>query len=189
MSFLCSLTNATYLNTLDIGPNNFGGEFPKCIGSFSTTLKVLNLNNNKIFGSIHSEIGNLINLEDLERFHNKLSTNIPYEIGKLQKLQYLDLSQNNLFVNIPSSLGNLTIVICLHLFENNLQGSIPLSLKNCRNLIELYLNNNNLTGSISPQVIGLSFSPTILDLSINQFTGVLPMEIGTLKKSRIFKYF
>ncbi|XP_030962097.1 probable LRR receptor-like serine/threonine-protein kinase At3g47570 [Quercus lobata] len=181
LSFICSLTNATNIDKLDIGLNNFGGEFPKCIGNFSTTLKVLNLESNKIFGSIHSEIGNLINLEDLEIFHNKLSGNIPYEIGKLQKIQYLDLSQNNFFGNIPSSLGNLTIVIYLRLFENNLQGSIPLSLKNCRNLLELYLNNNNLTGSISSQVIGLSFSPTFLDLSTNQFTGVLPMEIGTLK--------
>ena len=113
LSFLCSLTNATYLIILQIDLNNFGGEFPKCIGNFSTTLKVLTLYQNKIFGSIHSEIGNLINLEELDIFHNKSSSNIPYEIGKLQKLQYLDLSQNNFFVNIPSSLGNFTIVICL----------------------------------------------------------------------------
>ena len=34
LGFLCFLTNATYLITLQICTNNFGGELPKCIGNF-----------------------------------------------------------------------------------------------------------------------------------------------------------
>jgi Leucine-rich repeat (LRR) protein len=178
LSFLCSLTNSTYLTILAISANNFGGKLPECIGNFSTTLTILDLSVNKISGNIPSEIENLINLEELDMWSNKLSGEIPSEIGKLQNLQVLDLSENNLSQNIPSSLGNLTNLINLYLDNNNLQGSIPLSLSKCRNLINLQLNNNNLSGSISPQVIGLSFSPISLDLSANQFTGVLPMEVG-----------
>ena len=91
------------------------------------------------------------------------------------------LSTNNFFGNIPPSFGNLTNLIILHLDQNNLQGNIPLSLSNCRNLFSLNLANNNLSGSISPQVIGLSFSPIFLNLSSNQFTGVFPMEVGNFK--------
>ncbi|XP_075647047.1 uncharacterized protein LOC142617956 [Castanea sativa] len=181
LSFLCSLTNSTYLIRLQINANKFGGELPKCIGNFSTTLTMLLVDNNKISGKIPSEIGNLINLDRLEMWNNKFLGNIPFEIGKLQKLQYLDLSHNNFSNNIPSSLGNLTFVMDLYLNDNNLQGSIPLSLSKCQNLIQVYLNNNNLSGSISSQVISLSFSLMSLYLSANQFTGVLPTEIGKFK--------
>uniref|UniRef100_A0A7N2LED4 non-specific serine/threonine protein kinase n=1 Tax=Quercus lobata TaxID=97700 RepID=A0A7N2LED4_QUELO len=181
LSFLCSLTNATYLTTLEINFNNFGGELPKCIFNFTTTLIKFILNNNKISGNIPIGIGNLTNLESLDMGNNKLSGHIPFEIGKLHKLQYLDLSANNFFGNIPSSLGNLTSLITLYLDDNNLQGSIPLSLGKCENVIDLSLAKNNLNGTISYQVIGLSFSPISLDLSANKFTGVLPTEVGNLK--------
>ncbi|KAK4592256.1 hypothetical protein RGQ29_016683 [Quercus rubra] len=180
LSFLCSLTNSTYLTYLDTGYNNFGGELPKCIANFSTTLIYLFLNDNKISGNIPTGIGNLTNLESLYMGNNKLSGHIPFEIGKLHKLQYLGLSANNIFGNIPSSLGNLTILIGLHLQDNNLQGSIPLSLVKCENVVYLDLSKNNLNGTISYQVIGLSFSSISLDLSANKFTGVLPIEVGNL---------
>ena len=99
LSFLCSLSNATYLTELYINFNNFGGELPKCIGNLSTTLATLVLNNNKIFGKILIEIGNLINLLTLDMSQNKLSGNIPLEIGMLQNLQSMLLSTNNFFGN------------------------------------------------------------------------------------------
>ncbi|KAL4600613.1 hypothetical protein ACB092_11G211800, partial [Castanea dentata] len=179
LSFLCSLTNSTYLTDLKISYNNFGGELPKCIANFSTTLIYLLLEDNKISGNIR--IGNLTNLEELDMGNNKLSGHIPFEIGKLHKLQYLDISANNFFGNIPSSLGNLTILTTLYLDHNNLQGSIPLSLVKCENVIKLDLSKNNLNGTISYQVIGLSFSAISLDLSANKFTGVLPIEVENLK--------
>ncbi|XP_065624222.1 LOW QUALITY PROTEIN: probable LRR receptor-like serine/threonine-protein kinase At3g47570 [Quercus suber] len=111
-------------------------------------------------------------------WQNKFSGNIPHEVGKLHKLQVLTLNTNNFYGNIPFSIGNLTILVDLELHENNLQGNIPLSLSRCRNLFTLNLANNNLNGLISPQVIGLSFSPVFLNLSANQFAGILPMEIG-----------
>ncbi|XP_030963027.1 probable LRR receptor-like serine/threonine-protein kinase At3g47570 [Quercus lobata] len=181
LSFLCSLSNATNLRDLEINTNNFGGELPKCIGNISTSLTFFYLNNNKISGNIPSVIGNLINLEDIEMWNNKFSGNIPFILGNLHKLQFLDLSQNNFIGNIPSSLGNLTNLLELYLGDNNLQGSIPSSLSQCQNLITFHLPHNNLSGIISSQVIGLSFSPNSLDLSGNQFTGVLPMEIRNLK--------
>nr|XP_023887812.1 probable LRR receptor-like serine/threonine-protein kinase At3g47570 [Quercus suber] len=165
LSFLCSLTNSTYLTDLEIGINNFGGELPKCIANFSTTLIYLLLNNNKISGNIPTGIGDLTDLEELDIGNNKLSGHIPFEIGKLRKLRHLDLSANSIFGNIPSSLGNLTILIALYLQDNNLQGSIPSSLGKCENMIQLSLAKNNLNGIISDQLLNLSY---------NNFEGEVP---------------
>ncbi|KAL4600629.1 hypothetical protein ACB092_11G212700 [Castanea dentata] len=181
LSFLCSLTNSAYLTDLEIGSNNFGGELPKCIANFSTTLIYLLLIDNKISGNIPTGIGKLTNLEYLDMGNNMLSGHIPFEIGKLHNLQYLDLSANNIFGNIPSSLENLTILVTLYLHDNNLQGSIPSSLRKFENMNQLSLANNNLNGTISDQVIGLSFSLLFLDLSANKFTGVLPTDLTNLK--------
>ena len=100
LSFLCSLTDTSYLTFLDINGNNFGGKFPKCIGNFLTTLSAFYLDNNKISENIPVEIGKLTNLEDLRTWNNKLSGNIPFEIGIFHKLEYLDLSQNKFSGNI-----------------------------------------------------------------------------------------
>uniref|UniRef100_A0A7N2LD49 non-specific serine/threonine protein kinase n=1 Tax=Quercus lobata TaxID=97700 RepID=A0A7N2LD49_QUELO len=190
-----SISNASNLNTIYLGINQLTGKVPSLeklykMRRFLITLNFLGneeandlsfLYNNQIFGYIPAGIGNLINLERLEMWNNKLSGNIPFEIGKPHKLQFLDLSQNNFSGNIPSSLGNFTNLIELYLQENNLQGNIPSSLGQCQNLIYLFLDHNILSGSISPQVIGLSFSPISLDISANQFTGTLPMEVGNFK--------
>ncbi|KAF5467077.1 hypothetical protein F2P56_016939, partial [Juglans regia] len=180
LNFLCSLTNATSLEVLNININNFGGILPECIGNFSSTLKVLFMDNNNIIGKIPSGIGNLVNLYNLKMWNNQLSGNIPTSIGKLQRLEELSISGNNLSGNIPDSLGNLTMLSGLRLPDNNLQGSIPSSLGKCQFLSFLDLSENNLSGTIPPQVIGLSTLSIYLDLSENDFTGTLPMEVGNL---------
>ena len=120
LSFLCSLTNATYMTTFAINANNFERELPKCVVNFSTTLDTLYLDNNKISRKIPTKIGNLINLGDLQMWQNKLSGDIPSEIGKLNKLQDLNLTENSFFGNIPSSLENLIVLINLYLYKNDL---------------------------------------------------------------------
>ncbi|KAG7941493.1 hypothetical protein I3843_16G046400 [Carya illinoinensis] len=176
LSFLCTLTNATDLRILSTGNNNLGGVLPNCISNFSTTLSSLGLGENRISGSIPRGIGNLINLEWMEIGTNKISGNIPSEISYLGKLRILDLYTNNLSGNIPPSLGNLTLLIKLYLGMNDLHGAIPPSLAKCQNLVELFLSVMSL----------ISFSLIFLDLSANQFTGILPMEIGNFKNLERF---
>ena len=81
------------------------------------------------------------------------------------------------------------MLINLYLYKNDLQGKIPLTLGKCQNLFLLNLANNNLIGLIAPQVIRPSFSLVVLDLSGNQFIGVLPMEIGILKNLEFLNIF
>ncbi|KAB2010692.1 hypothetical protein ES319_D10G258900v1 [Gossypium barbadense] len=181
LKFLCSLVNATKLKFLYIGTSNFGGELPKCISNFSTTLLNLVIEQNKIMGRIPNGIGNLINLEVLSALENQLSGPIPFEIGRLQKLNIFFAYTNFLSGTITNSIGNLTMLIKLALNENNLQGSIPISLGNCQNLLLLDLSNNNLSGSIPHEVLRLQSLSIWLDLSSNYLTGELPGEVEKLK--------
>ncbi|XP_050227336.1 putative receptor-like protein kinase At3g47110 isoform X2 [Mercurialis annua] len=179
LSFLCSLKNATNLQSLIINFNKFEGVLPECIGNLSITLSVLAVDNNRIFGSIPAGIGNLINLQRLDMWNNQLSGTVDV-IGKLQKLVYSQLQENQFSGEIPNSLGNLTKLTFINLRKNNLHGSIPSSLGNCQSLVQLSLSSNKLNGSITPQIF-LILSLFLLDLSENRFTGVLPSEIGNLK--------
>ncbi|XVF83126.1 hypothetical protein PTKIN_Ptkin16aG0108200 [Pterospermum kingtungense] len=181
LNFLCSLTNATSLEVVDIGDNSFGGILPECISNLSTSIKTFAMRGNNIAGRIPTGFGDLINLEWLSAEENQLSGSIPSVLGRLQKLQYLSLQFNSITGVIPSSLGNLKMLIRLYLNNNNLQGEIPSSLGKCENLILLDLSNNNLNGSVPAQIAGLSSLSIGLNLSSNRLSGMLPFEVGKLR--------
>ncbi|CAN1130448.1 Leucine-rich repeat protein 1 [Linum perenne] len=74
----------------------------------------LNLEDNRLNGSIPTELGNLKNLVALDLFNNSLSGSIPSSLGSnLQSLKFLRLQNNKLSGEIPKSLAdipNLTIL-------------------------------------------------------------------------------
>ncbi|XVF83116.1 hypothetical protein PTKIN_Ptkin16aG0107200 [Pterospermum kingtungense] len=181
LNFLCSLTNASSLEYVDMSENSFGGRLPECVSNLSTTINVFVLQRNNIVGRIPAGFGNLINLERLVAGENKLSGSIPSVIGRLQKLQLFSVNDNFLSGAIPTSLGNLTRLIKLYLNGNYLQGQIPPSLGNCENLIFLHLAVNNLSGSIPSEIGRLSSLSIGLYLFQNRLTGVLPLEVGNLR--------
>ncbi|KAK2632137.1 hypothetical protein EUGRSUZ_L01956 [Eucalyptus grandis] len=181
LSFLCSLTNSTELESVNFSMNKFGGVLPKCLGNLSTTLWSFAATEGEIFGEIPEEIRNLINLEVLFMNRNRHSGVIPSNLGNLQILKLLQLSDSNLRGTIPSSLGNLTMLIQLDLHGNDFRGQIPSHLSNCRSLDGLDLSDNNLSGAIPPHLVGLSSLAIILNLSNNHLTGILPIEVGNLR--------
>ncbi|XP_058219483.1 probable LRR receptor-like serine/threonine-protein kinase At3g47570 isoform X2 [Rhododendron vialii] len=180
LSFLSPLINATKFERLVLDDNGFGGMFPEAITNFSIRLSNVQLQNNKLYGSIPRGIGNLVNLQLFNVQNNHLTGEIPANFGKLQNLNLLVLGGNRFYGDIPSSFGNLSLLLNLDLSENNLNGSIPPSLSKCQTLLKLTLAKNSLSGTIPMQVVSLS-SLINLDLSYNNLTGVVPMEVGGLK--------
>ena len=60
---------------------------------------------NHLFGTIPSEVGDLINLNVFEIDNNALTGTIPTELGNLIKLVELDLDDNELIGTIPTEFG------------------------------------------------------------------------------------
>ncbi|GLU13908.1 hypothetical protein SLE2022_305150 [Rubroshorea leprosula] len=73
ISFISSLINFKFFNTLDISSNSWNGTLPTSTGNLSTSLQYLFASNCKIQGNIPVEIGNLSNFIALGLFGNDLT--------------------------------------------------------------------------------------------------------------------
>jgi Leucine-rich repeat (LRR) protein len=126
--------------------------------------------------SLPAEIGNLINLPELDLSYNKL-TNLPSEIGSLTNLTglYLDSNQLN---DLPIEIFNLNRLEALTIAGNRLT-NIPTQISNLTHLTNLILSYNQLTDL--PSEIGNLTNLTGLNLESNKLTN-LPVEIGNLTK-------
>ncbi|KAH6820196.1 hypothetical protein C2S53_003432 [Perilla frutescens var. hirtella] len=185
LSFVASLTNATSLASLGLDGNSFGGELPVAFWNLSTTISRLFLSQNQISGTVSSDVGKFVQLQDLRINDNNFTGMIPSTIGELQNLQFLDLSRNSFSSRIPSTIGNLSVLLYMYLSQNNFSSVIPSSLGNCQNLLGLNLSRNGLTGSLAREVLTIP-SLRSADLSQNQLNSTLPMEIGNLKNLEYF---
>ena len=88
-------------------------------------VRMIDLSNNNLSGSIPVEIFSLSVLQSLNLSHNHLTGMISVEIGGMKCLESLDLSKNNLSGEIPQTMTNLTFLGVLNLSYNNLSGRIP----------------------------------------------------------------
>nr|XP_016493368.1 PREDICTED: probable LRR receptor-like serine/threonine-protein kinase At3g47570 [Nicotiana tabacum] len=180
LRFLDFLVNCTSLQVLSFDDNFLGGELLKTIGNLSTRLEIFGLGYNRIVGSVHAELGNLVNLTRLSLDNNNFRGSVPESLGKLRRLQGLELNGNKFSGMIPSSFGNLTFLTTLHIEDNELEGNIPPELGQCTSLSVLNLTGNNLVGSIPKELAGLFSLSISLALANNSLTGSLPAEMGKL---------
>ncbi len=163
---------------LTLADNQLAGEIPSELGRL-VNLEELDLADNRLTGTIPLELGSLVNLEGLDLSDNQLTGTIPLELGSLVNLEGLDLSGNQLTGTIPLELGSLSDLIELTLADNRLTGTVPLELGSLVNLQILTLASNRLTGTI-PLELGNLGNLQILTLASNQLTGTIPLELGSL---------
>ncbi|PPD67331.1 hypothetical protein GOBAR_DD35793 [Gossypium barbadense] len=175
------ILHANGLSNLYLDGNNFSGEMANVdvsISQFPTSLREINLRNNKFYGNLPRWIGNVSFLERLVLSQNGFEGSIPMEFCNLNSLEFLDFSENNLFGSIPSCFNTLNIEQ-VHLHGNRLSGPLPIAFYNISSLVTLDLRGNNLTGSI-PKWIGTLSSLSVLILKDNHFHGEVPIQLCKL---------
>jgi len=152
-----------------------GGTIPTEIGLL-TALTYLELDSG--FGSIPTEIGNLVLLTELWYIEDtKLTSSIPTEIGNLVLLTELGIEDNYLTGTMPTELGMLTSLTGLSIENNFITGTIPTELGNLDALSLLEVEHNLLTGPI-PSEIGLLTALYRLDFYNNRLSGSVPSELA-----------
>ncbi|KAK3158542.1 hypothetical protein QOZ80_2AG0138530 [Eleusine coracana subsp. coracana] len=182
--FFTALTNCTQLQRLDLGTNQFVGEFPSSVSNLSASLELLDLRENTFSGAIPENIGNLINLEGLVLQSNNLNGLLPSSLRMLHNLQYISLAGNNLHGDIRS-FGNLTQLVYLYIGYNSFNGTIPTTLGKLGSLVEFDLSNCYFTGGIPTSLLKIPSLAHELHLSHNLLEGPVPFEIGNLKSVSI----
>ncbi|QHO07763.1 hypothetical protein HN51_066454 [Arachis hypogaea] len=85
----------------------------------------IDLSDNRLNGTIPSELGNLTTIRALNLSHNDLRGKIPTTFSSLAQIESLDLSFNNLGGNIPPQLTELSSLAVFSVAHNNLSGSTP----------------------------------------------------------------
>ena len=178
ISFIGNLS--TSLEMIDLQQNKFSGTIPTEIGNL-INLWSLNLDYNSISGTLPNSLGNLKNLESLYIQHTDLEGEIPSSIINLKKITRVCLANNNFSGGIPEELAQLPLLKYLHLGWNNLSGTIPTVLGDCLALEELHLNDNNLGGNI-PEELGEIRTLKELNLNNNQLEGEIPENLINLSK-------
>ena len=163
---------------LNLVANNLTGSIHPDIGNLAD-LEELWLDDNQLNGEIPAELGQLTNLEWLSLSGNSLDGGIPAELAQINNLKFLFLYDNNISSTIPAELGNLANLEVLSLYENALTGGIPIQLRQLSNLRGLFLYDNSLSGSIPAELEQLADLEELY-LNDNEFTGDIPPSLGNL---------
>ncbi|KAI3852653.1 hypothetical protein MKX03_003299 [Papaver bracteatum] len=174
---ICSLRHRSRVTVLNLNSQKLAGSISPVIGNLSF-LKELILRNNSLTGEIPQQIGRLSRLKRLGLLINSLEGEIPENISRCSNLVQLDLSNNNLSGKIPNSLGNLSSLGFLDLGYNfNLKGRIPSTIVQLTSLEILSLDSNKLSGTVPYSLYNIS-SFQIISMMDNQLHGSIPFDIG-----------
>ncbi|KAI5593659.1 hypothetical protein BDE02_03G028200 [Populus trichocarpa] len=166
-----------HLRFLHLSHNNITGMFPSWLLKNNTRLEQLYLSENSFVGTLQLQDHLYPNMTELDISNNNMSGQIPKDICLIfPNLQTLMMAKNGFTGCIPSCLGNISSLEMLDLSNNQLS---TVKLGQLTTLLFLNLSNNNLGGNnfwgqISDFPLYGWKKWIVLDLSYNQFSGMLP---------------
>ncbi|WKA04203.1 hypothetical protein VitviT2T_022260 [Vitis vinifera] len=181
------------LTDLDISWNSLNGSIPLSMGNLQA-LMTLVISNNHLSGEIPQFLNKMPSLYIVDMSNNSLPGTIPRSLGSLTTLRFLVLSNNNLSGELPSHLQNCSALESLDLGDNKFSGNIPSWIgESMPSLLILALRSNFFSaryeGRLNLDSKGRAieyyhslYLVTGLDLSYNNLSGEIPIELTSLLK-------
>ncbi|GJU17668.1 probable LRR receptor-like serine/threonine-protein kinase, partial [Tanacetum coccineum] len=126
-------------------------------------LQFLDLSSNEI-ADFSADFWSLTSLKSLNLSNNKFSASLPTNIGNFGSLEKLDLSMNNFSGSLPDVFSSLVSLQVLNLNRNRFGSGIPLGLVHCHSLTSLDLSMNSFHGYL-PKGFDTSF-PKLKSLNL-----------------------
>ncbi|KAK7365029.1 hypothetical protein VNO80_13784 [Phaseolus coccineus] len=140
-----------------------------------TELRVLSLPFNVLEGEIPEAIWGMEKLEVLDLEGNLISGYLPLRINGLRKLRVLNLGFNRIIGEVPSSIASLESLEVLNLAGNELNGSVPGFVGRFRGV---YLSFNQFSGVVPREIGENCWKLEHLDLSGNSLVQGIPVSLG-----------
>ncbi|KAG6755629.1 hypothetical protein POTOM_041462 [Populus tomentosa] len=180
-SLVQNLTNLAYLGLTSV---DISFPIPDIFASLSS-LRAITLINSGLQGKFPEAVFQLPNLQYLDMGTlsllslegNNLYGTIPQTWVQGSRLRMISLGQNKLQGQIPTSIVGCKMLEILDLNNNQLVDTFPSWMGTLPELKILILRHNGFHGKIGNPESSFSFQMLqILDLSLNNFTGKLPVE-------------
>ncbi|XP_058216004.1 receptor-like protein EIX2 isoform X1 [Rhododendron vialii] len=165
--------NLPNLGYLDLSGNQITGSFPDL--SVFPSLEMLFLENNQLNGTIDRSIGQLHKLMYFDCASNSLTGIISEaHFSNLSSLWYLDLSYNALTFNVSSDWVPHFQLDVIKLSSCKLGPHFPMWLRTQNEFSVLDISGAKIVGNIPSWFWDLTLRLSSLNLSHNQFNGLLP---------------
>ncbi|XP_024033644.1 receptor-like protein EIX2 [Citrus clementina] len=188
------------LRVLNLGNNKFTGSIPISMGTL-TSLRSLNLRSNRLSGIIPVPFENCSQLVALDMGENEFVGNIPTWMGeRFSRLRILNLRSNKLHGIFPIQICHLSSLQILDVAYNRLSGSLPKCINNftamatigshhqVKAIYHASFENDYIVEEISLVMKGfmVEYNSILnlvrsIDISMNNFSGEIPMEVTNLK--------
>ncbi|KAL4296053.1 hypothetical protein GQ457_12G024130 [Hibiscus cannabinus] len=167
------LASHTHLSYLDVSNNFLNASIPTEIGKQLPSLVLLNMSKTHSIGSIPSSLDHMTSLRVLDLSNNKFEGKIFFRNSKFPNLRVLKLDGNNFSGRIPDLLSKTPSLIALDVSNNTLSGMIPRWMGNMSSLQRIIMSNNHFQGTIPIEFCQLD-DLVLLDLSVNNISGSIP---------------
>ncbi|XP_027331130.1 probable LRR receptor-like serine/threonine-protein kinase At1g74360 [Abrus precatorius] len=173
-------TGFSRLSEFSVSENHLNGIVPSQAFPMNCSLEKLDLSLNGFVGRAPKEVANCKNLVALDLSSNSFTGDVPSEFGSISGLESLFLENNSFSRDLPETLLNLTKLFILDLSRNRFGGEVQNIFGKFKQLKFLMLNSNFYTGGLDTSGIFTLTNLSRLDLSFNNFSGPLPVEISQM---------
>lgn len=179
------------LSEIELEANKLHGTLPKELIALDS-LAVLNVYQNTLSGTIPFEIY-MLPLTELDFESNNLSgqplPSDPNAFEAKTTLKNLKLSQNNFDeYELPNFLNEFPLLERLWVADSNVIGTIPRTINSLSNLRSFIASENSLSGTI-PEMTASLQSLRNLQLDVNHLNSTIPASFGSATNLRVLELF